>query len=163
MSEQERIVITECRHQKLAKQIEDSPLNNPVREYLLLKLKVASSVGYASVQREFEQEMELYRAAHLPSYRPKLLPKQAIITPLNAARPAVARKQPTAPEVERPGPVVIPLKRKPARRSWWKFLSLCHRNIGDRQTDFLSLLYLSNSHARTPTRREKSASTLLPS
>lgn len=72
MSERERNEITRCRHEKLARQIEESPLNNPVREVLLLKLKVASREGFAAVLREFESEMERYRVAHLPSYRARL-------------------------------------------------------------------------------------------
>lgn len=158
MSEQERIVITECRHQKLAKQIEESPLNNPVREVLLLKLKVASSAGYAAVLREFEEEMELYRAKHLPSYRPKLFAKRAILQFRPAAPAAIVRPIPAPPESLRRG--VVPVKRKMLRRSWSKILRLCHRGVSDRQTDFLSLLSLSFSPARTPTRRAKSAPTL---
>lgn len=55
--------------QQLAKKIESSPLDNPVRDYLLKKLKVASSTGKAAVVREFDEEMEKYRAKHLPSHR----------------------------------------------------------------------------------------------
>lgn len=72
MSERERIEIARSRHEKLARQIEESPLNNPVREVLLLRLKVANHAGFAAVNREFEKELERYRANHLPSYRPRL-------------------------------------------------------------------------------------------
>ncbi len=148
MSEQERIVITECRHRKLAKQIEESPLNNPVREVLLLKLKVASSAGYAAVLREFEEEMELYRAKHLPSYRPKLLEKRVTIAPRPVA--PVASVRPVVPQPDAARRCVIPRKPQMQRRGRRRMIRLCRCGISDRQTDFLSLLYLSSPADRAP-------------
>jgi len=53
----------------LAKQIEESPLDNPTRDLLIRRLKVASAEGAAKVQRDFEEEMVKYRARVLPSCR----------------------------------------------------------------------------------------------
>lgn len=71
MNEKERQEITQRQHEKLAKRIEESPLDNPVRDVLLKKLRVASTNGYATVSREFEEEMEKYRTRCLPSRRPR--------------------------------------------------------------------------------------------
>ena len=67
-----------CSPEKLAKQIEESPLDNPVRDQLLRRLKVANSAGRAAVMRDFEQDMDAYRAKVLPSCRKEFQNKQAI-------------------------------------------------------------------------------------
>lgn len=68
-----------CHIQKLAKQIESSPLDNPIRDQLIRRLKVASSAGRAAVMRDFEDEMKKYRARKLPCCRPGAQNKQAAI------------------------------------------------------------------------------------
>ena len=72
-----------CNPEKLAKQIEESSLDNPVRDQLVRRLKVASSAGRAAVMRDFEQAMNAYRAKVLPSCREKFQNKQAVV--LNTA------------------------------------------------------------------------------
>lgn len=69
MTERERQDITVRQHQKLARDIEESPLDNPVRDLLLKKLKVGSTVGIALVVTEFATAMHEYRCRCLPSYR----------------------------------------------------------------------------------------------
>jgi len=64
--------------EKLAKQIEDSPLDNPTRDLLIRRLNVANSAGRAAVVRDFDEEMKKYRAAHLPSCRAAMQNKSAI-------------------------------------------------------------------------------------
>jgi hypothetical protein len=64
--------------EKLAKQIKESPLDNPVRDGLLRRLKVANNAGRASVLRDFEDEMKNYRARVLPCCRKGLQNKKAI-------------------------------------------------------------------------------------
>jgi hypothetical protein len=64
--------------EKLAKQIEDSPLDNPVRDGLLRRLKVANSAGRAAIVRDFDDEMKKYRARILPCCRKELQNKKAI-------------------------------------------------------------------------------------
>lgn len=59
----------QLQREKLAKQIEASPLDNPTRQQLISRLKVASHEGCAAVIRDFEAGMEKYRREKLPSYR----------------------------------------------------------------------------------------------
>lgn len=156
MSERERKKITQARHEKLVRQIEESPLNNPVREVLLLKLKVASVAGYAAVLREFELEMELYRAAHLPSYVPKL----KRLTPPPVVRSAPVPSAPPAPPPPPAPPARTTADRPPTQSQVKRGLRcpnllrrMCRKIFGKGQRDFFSLLSLPARRARASTRK----------